>query len=487
DGENLDKIKEKGDECIFVRYSNQSRAYRVFNKRTRVIIESIHVNFDELPQMASDQHSSDPALECQTMALEHDSLSPGRKCQENVSHRDKTGTMSNELDLLFSLMFDALLNASSKVVSKSSAVSAADAPNERQQLTTPLNNHTTPIPTCQIPSIAPTKVLDLEDELKRTKTAQQTKIDGLERRVKKLEKKQSTHDDVSTQDNIFQDEGIEDVGEEEVVEVVTTAKMIVDVVVDAAQVTTAILDIPVSTAETIVTIAPTITAESTKTNVEVTQAPKRKGVIIQEPEETTIAKITLHNNLRTLVVEGSKKDEVTKGSLKRNVEELEQENAKKQKIKDDKESAELKQCLEIVPDDGDNVIDATPLSSKSPTIVDYKIYKERKKNHFQIFRADDHVEGNVWKNQQELAKVVSWKLFDFCGVYCVTLQSIQFYLLVEKMYPLTHHTLNQMFNNVKLQVDYEREMAYELLRLYLMRRSLEVLQEVSLDDSGRMI
>nr|GFB85311.1 retrovirus-related Pol polyprotein from transposon TNT 1-94 [Tanacetum cinerariifolium] len=93
DGENLDKMKEKGDECIFVGYSTQSRAYRVFNKRTRVIMESIHVNFDELPQMAlahnssdpaptcqmkaSVQISSDPAPECQTMALEHDSLSPG--------------------------------------------------------------------------------------------------------------------------------------------------------------------------------------------------------------------------------------------------------------------------------------------------------------------------------------------------------------------------------------------------------------------------
>nr|GFB76044.1 retrovirus-related Pol polyprotein from transposon TNT 1-94 [Tanacetum cinerariifolium] len=74
DGENLDKIKEKGDECIFVGYSNQSRAYRVFNKKTRVIMESIHVNFNELPKMASDQNSSDPAPECQTMALNHDSL-----------------------------------------------------------------------------------------------------------------------------------------------------------------------------------------------------------------------------------------------------------------------------------------------------------------------------------------------------------------------------------------------------------------------------
>nr|GFC12383.1 retrovirus-related Pol polyprotein from transposon TNT 1-94 [Tanacetum cinerariifolium] len=114
DGENLDKMKDKGDECIFVGYSTQSRAYRVFNKRTRVIMESIHVNFDELPQLASDQNSSDPAPECQTMALEHDSLSPRRKCLENVSHGDKTETTSNELDLLFSPMFDELLNGSSK-------------------------------------------------------------------------------------------------------------------------------------------------------------------------------------------------------------------------------------------------------------------------------------------------------------------------------------------------------------------------------------
>nr|GFD09728.1 hypothetical protein [Tanacetum cinerariifolium] len=134
----------------------------VFNKRTSVIMESIHVNFDELPSMASAHDSSDPALTrqkkasvhnstdpgptcqkkasvqiisdpaptCQTMALEHASLSPGRNCQENVSHGDKTGTTSIELDLLFSPMFDELLNGSSKVVSKSSAVSAVDAPNQ---------------------------------------------------------------------------------------------------------------------------------------------------------------------------------------------------------------------------------------------------------------------------------------------------------------------------------------------------------------------
>nr|GEV89250.1 hypothetical protein [Tanacetum cinerariifolium] len=132
-------------------------------------MESIHVNFDELPTMASAHNSSDPAPtcqtkasvqisadpapECQTMALEHNSLSPGRKCQENVSHGDKTGTTSNELDLLFSPMFDDLLNGSSKVVSKSSAVSTADAPNQCQQPSAPLNTHTTPAPTCQNPPI----------------------------------------------------------------------------------------------------------------------------------------------------------------------------------------------------------------------------------------------------------------------------------------------------------------------------------------------
>nr|GFB91914.1 hypothetical protein [Tanacetum cinerariifolium] len=117
------KVKEKGDECIFVGYSTQSRAYRVFNKRTRVIMESIHVNFDELPLMASDQNSSDPAPECQKMALNHESLSPTNQRQGNVTQADRTVTTSNKLDLLFSLMFDELLNGSFKVVSKSSAVS----------------------------------------------------------------------------------------------------------------------------------------------------------------------------------------------------------------------------------------------------------------------------------------------------------------------------------------------------------------------------
>nr|GEX46948.1 hypothetical protein [Tanacetum cinerariifolium] len=43
DGENLDKMKEKGDQCILAGYSTQSNGYRVYNKRTRLIAESIHI------------------------------------------------------------------------------------------------------------------------------------------------------------------------------------------------------------------------------------------------------------------------------------------------------------------------------------------------------------------------------------------------------------------------------------------------------------
>nr|GEW32950.1 hypothetical protein [Tanacetum cinerariifolium] len=94
--------------------------------------------------------------ELETMVLKHCSLSPSPQFQNNVTQADRTVSTSNELDLLFSPMFDELLYGSSKVVSKSSAVSVADAPNQHQQYTTPLSIHTTPAPTCQVPTLAPT-------------------------------------------------------------------------------------------------------------------------------------------------------------------------------------------------------------------------------------------------------------------------------------------------------------------------------------------
>ncbi|GJR51984.1 hypothetical protein Tco_1402505 [Tanacetum coccineum] len=93
-----------------------------------------------------------------------------------------------------------------------------------------------------------------------------------------------------------------------------------------------------------------------------------------------------------LVKESSKKAEAEiaqESSSKRAGDELEQDPSKKQKVDDDKETEELKKCMEIILDNRDDVtIEATPLSTKSPSIVDWKIIKEGKIGYYQIIRAD---------------------------------------------------------------------------------------------------
>nr|GEU38301.1 ribonuclease H-like domain-containing protein [Tanacetum cinerariifolium] len=182
---------------------------------------------------------------------------------------------------------------------------------------------------------------------------------------------------------------------------------------------------------------------------------------------------------------------------KRAGEELIQKRAKKQKVEDDKEIAELKQLLEIIPDKKEVEIDAIPLAVKSLGIVDWKIYKEGKKIYYQIIRADGkskmymffsqmlksfnwedledlyklvkakygstrqvkdldlllwgdlktmfepHVRDAVWKKQQGY-KVLEWKLYDSYGVHSLRMQSMQVFMLVEKTYPLTPSTLSMM-------------------------------------------
>nr|GEX51332.1 hypothetical protein [Tanacetum cinerariifolium] len=114
---------------------------------------------------------------------------------------------------------------------------------------------------------------------------------------------------------------------------------------------------------------------------------KKSFAEIQELFDKVMKRINTFVDFRPeLVKESKKKDETEitqESSSKRKGDKLEQEISKKQKVEDDKESEELKKCLEIIPDNGDDVtIDATPLFVKSLTIVDYKIYKEWKKNYF---------------------------------------------------------------------------------------------------------
>ncbi|GJU40817.1 hypothetical protein Tco_1193774 [Tanacetum coccineum] len=182
---------------------------------------------------------------------------------------------------------------------------------------------------------------------------------------------------------------------------------------------------------------------------------------VQKDFDKTMSWIDSFVSIDSEVVKGSKdRAEGSKtraeGSSKRAGEDLHQESTKKQKMDDDKEKEELKQCFEIVPDDRDDVtIDATPLADGKTQmyltfskmlknfnredlevlrrIVKARFQKTEPVNYMDTFlhlklktMFEHHVEDSIWKNQQGTVK---------------------------------------MFNNVKLQVDYDSEMEYELLRL----------------------
>ncbi|GKA07534.1 retrovirus-related pol polyprotein from transposon TNT 1-94, partial [Tanacetum coccineum] len=68
DHDDLGKFDAKADIGIFVGYMPAKKAFRIYNRRTRIITETIHVTFDELTAMASEQFSSRPELHHMTPA-----------------------------------------------------------------------------------------------------------------------------------------------------------------------------------------------------------------------------------------------------------------------------------------------------------------------------------------------------------------------------------------------------------------------------------
>nr|GEZ57957.1 hypothetical protein [Tanacetum cinerariifolium] len=62
DSENLGKLQAKANIRIFFGYAPTKKAFWIYNRHTRRIVETIHVDFDELTEMASEQSSSGPAL-----------------------------------------------------------------------------------------------------------------------------------------------------------------------------------------------------------------------------------------------------------------------------------------------------------------------------------------------------------------------------------------------------------------------------------------
>ncbi|GKE69271.1 hypothetical protein Tco_1527343, partial [Tanacetum coccineum] len=208
-------------------------------------------------------------------------------------------------------------------------------------------------------------------------------------------------------------------------------------------------------------------------------------------------------NFRTELVEGTEREDSSKrdetigqeSSSKRVGDELEQEKAKKQKIDNDQEEAKLKELMEVISDEEAVAIDVIPLSTKPPSIFDYKIIKEGKISIYQIIRVDGsskrysaviHMLKNfdredletLWKivkarhgytRPKEGYKRVLWgdlkTMFEHHVEDLVwRFSNMHHFMLVEKIYTLTKATITEMLNK-KLQADHWNEMCYQLLKL----------------------
>nr|GFB94955.1 integrase, catalytic region, zinc finger, CCHC-type, peptidase aspartic, catalytic [Tanacetum cinerariifolium] len=99
------QVRLKADIGIFIGYAPTKKAFPIYNRRTRRIVETIHVDFDEITTMASKQSSSGPALNEMTPAT-----ISSRLVQKYSSSTAYVLPTRNDWDLLFQPMFDELLN-----------------------------------------------------------------------------------------------------------------------------------------------------------------------------------------------------------------------------------------------------------------------------------------------------------------------------------------------------------------------------------------
>ncbi|GKB10422.1 integrase, catalytic region, zinc finger, CCHC-type containing protein [Tanacetum coccineum] len=97
---------------IFIGYSPKKKAYRIYNRHTWKIIETVYVNFDELTAMASEQSSLEPALYEMTPATPSSGL---------VSNPPPSALFvppsRHEWDLVFQPVFDEFFSLLASVAS----------------------------------------------------------------------------------------------------------------------------------------------------------------------------------------------------------------------------------------------------------------------------------------------------------------------------------------------------------------------------------
>ncbi|GJX15610.1 retrovirus-related pol polyprotein from transposon TNT 1-94 [Tanacetum coccineum] len=141
-------IKEKGDPCILVGYSTQSKGYRVYNKRTRLIVESIHLRFDEIKEMSETSVANDTSglVPQRQKASDYDNPDPAPELQNVFPSADTTVPSQQELDLLFGPLYDEFFNDGTSRVNKSSSPTDNSAPQDTHPST---NIHPTSEPTTQ--------------------------------------------------------------------------------------------------------------------------------------------------------------------------------------------------------------------------------------------------------------------------------------------------------------------------------------------------
>ncbi|GJU71895.1 integrase, catalytic region, zinc finger, CCHC-type containing protein [Tanacetum coccineum] len=129
DNEDLGKLNAKADIGIFVGYAPAKKAFRIYNRRTRKIMETIHVTFNELTAMAYEQFNSGPGVLFMTHATSSSGLVPNHIPQQpcNPPNRD-------DWDRLFQPLFDEYFNPQTIAVSpvpvaaEPRAVDIADSP-----------------------------------------------------------------------------------------------------------------------------------------------------------------------------------------------------------------------------------------------------------------------------------------------------------------------------------------------------------------------
>ncbi|GKD34202.1 retrovirus-related pol polyprotein from transposon TNT 1-94 [Tanacetum coccineum] len=112
DSENLGKLQAKADIVIFIGYTSKKKAYRIYNRRTQKIIETIHVDFDELTAMASEQSGLEPALHEMPPATPNSRLVPNPPLLVPFVPPSR-----HEWDIMFQPVFDEFFSPLASVAS----------------------------------------------------------------------------------------------------------------------------------------------------------------------------------------------------------------------------------------------------------------------------------------------------------------------------------------------------------------------------------